>query len=54
MRGLLNQHNFSHPATEPNVDSPLNGQAAVLWARQAEYKDVLLKHYQTEVLDKAK
>ncbi|KAJ2757108.1 Ubiquitin-conjugating enzyme E2 C [Coemansia nantahalensis] len=30
---------------DPNVASPLNGQAAQLWASQDEYKRVLLKHY---------
>lgn len=38
---------------EPNIDSPLNGHAASLWASQAEYKEHLLKHYSTEVTDKA-
>ncbi|KAJ2784040.1 Ubiquitin-conjugating enzyme E2 C [Coemansia javaensis] len=30
---------------DPNVASPLNGQAAQLWENQDEYKRVLLKHY---------
>ena len=30
---------------EPNNDSPLNCQAAQLWANQAEYKNILLKKY---------
>jgi len=30
---------------EPNPDSPLNTQAAALWANQEEYKKVLLKKY---------
>lgn len=30
---------------EPNNDSPLNGQAAMLWANQEEYKKTLHKKY---------
>ena len=30
---------------EPNVDSPLNNQAADMWENQAEYKRVLLEKY---------
>eukprot|EP00938_MAST-03A_sp_MAST-3A-sp1_P007352 g7352.t1 len=30
---------------EPNVDSPLNNQAADLWENQAEYKRVLFEKY---------
>jgi len=30
---------------EPNVDSPLNGHAASLWASQEEYKAHLLRQY---------
>ena len=30
---------------DPNNASPLNGQAAALWADQAEYRKVLLKKY---------
>jgi hypothetical protein len=30
---------------EPNNDSPLNGQAASLWADQATFRQHLLKHY---------
>ena len=33
---------------EPNVDSPLNNQAADLWADQVEYKRVLLEKYKKE------
>ena len=33
---------------EPNVDSPLNNQAADLWANQTEYKRVLLAKYEKE------
>ncbi|XP_057291885.1 probable ubiquitin-conjugating enzyme E2 C [Hydractinia symbiolongicarpus] len=29
---------------DPNVDSPLNVQAAKLWSEQAEYKEVLWSH----------
>ena len=38
---------------EPNVDSPLNGHAATLWANQPRYKETLLKHYKENVTDKA-
>lgn len=31
--------------TDPNVDSPLNGQAAALWVNQIEYKTQLDAHY---------
>ncbi|KAJ1649656.1 Ubiquitin-conjugating enzyme E2 C [Dispira simplex] len=31
---------------EPNNNSPLNGQAAQLWANQEEFKKQVLKHYQ--------
>lgn len=30
---------------DPNINSPLNGQAAQLWEDQKEYKRVLLNHY---------
>ncbi|RKP23766.1 ubiquitin-conjugating enzyme/RWD-like protein, partial [Syncephalis pseudoplumigaleata] len=30
---------------EPNNDSPLNGQAAQLWANQEEFKKQLMAHY---------
>jgi ubiquitin-conjugating enzyme E2 C len=30
---------------DPNNASPLNGQAAALWADQAEYRKILLKKY---------
>jgi len=33
---------------EPNNDSPLNAQAAQLWANQEEYKKVLNKKYKEE------
>eukprot|EP00040_Diaphanoeca_grandis_P000988 m.17139 g.17139 ORF g.17139 m.17139 type:complete len:173 (-) comp11360_c0_seq1:363-881(-) len=33
---------------EPNVDSPLNGHAASLWASQEEYKTHLLRQYATD------
>ncbi|WAR11929.1 UBE2C-like protein [Mya arenaria] len=32
---------------EPNNDSPLNAQAAELWANQTEYKKVLLEKYKS-------
>jgi len=35
---------------EPNNDSPLNAQAAELWANQVEYKKVLLKKYQAQTV----
>jgi len=35
---------------EPNPDSPLNQQAAQLWHTQEEYKRVLLRKYNDEVL----
>ena len=31
--------------TEPNNDSPLNGQAAGLWSNQALFREQLMKHY---------
>eukprot|EP00055_Hartaetosiga_balthica_P005095 m.14409 g.14409 ORF g.14409 m.14409 type:complete len:152 (+) comp4304_c0_seq1:264-719(+) len=38
---------------DPNVDSPLNIQAAQLWADQTKYKVVLKEHYTREVEVKA-
>ncbi|KAJ2716886.1 Ubiquitin-conjugating enzyme E2 C [Coemansia spiralis] len=35
---------------DPNVASPLNGQAAQLWESQDEYKRILLKHYKEHSL----
>mmetsp|Transcript_42514 Transcript_42514/g.49685 ORF Transcript_42514/g.49685 Transcript_42514/m.49685 type:complete len:170 (-) Transcript_42514:438-947(-) len=32
--------------SEPNNESPLNGQAASLWGNEQEYKAHLLRHYQ--------
>lgn len=31
---------------DPNLDSPLNGQAASLWPNGVEYKKLLLKKYE--------
>ncbi|ELU00109.1 hypothetical protein CAPTEDRAFT_168305 [Capitella teleta] len=38
---------------EPNNDSPLNVQAAEMWANKSLYKKVLLEKYQKEVLQKS-
>ena len=35
-------------AGEPNNDSPLNTQAATLWANQAVYKRMLHEKYEAE------
>jgi len=32
--------------SDPNLDSPLNGQAAQLWTDEVEYKKQLLKKYE--------
>lgn len=37
---------------DPNVDSPLNGQAAQMWQNQTAYKAQLLEHYDREVRKK--
>ncbi|CAG2255837.1 ubiquitin-conjugating enzyme E2 C-like [Mytilus edulis] len=37
---------------EPNIDSPLNVQAADLWKNQEGYKKVLLEKYEQEVTKK--
>ncbi|XP_076353726.1 ubiquitin-conjugating enzyme E2 C-like [Tachypleus tridentatus] len=38
---------------EPNIDSPLNTEAAKLWENQTQYKKVLLDKYDKEVKKKA-
>lgn len=38
--------------TEPNIDSPLNTQAAQLWKDQTTYKRILHERYDTEVRKK--
>jgi ubiquitin-conjugating enzyme E2 C len=38
--------------TEPNNDSPLNADAAALWANQETYKSVLLEKYEKDVRSK--
>jgi ubiquitin-protein ligase len=38
--------------SEPNIDSPLNVQAADMWTNQEAYKKVLLEKYDQEVRKK--
>lgn len=47
---LCNIVNFK--STEPNNDSPLNGDAAALWPNQETYKSVLLEKYEKDVRSK--
>ena len=43
--GLKRRRLENDNETEPNNESPLNGQAAALWPNQEEFRKVLLKKH---------